>query len=91
MFETEKQFLKWLLSIIKTVHTFTDFLTEINANSHVGTDSITKSNGKFMAVSTQIPNYNYPYVYSFFFENENDIKKDTEQITHLMNDIDMLS
>lgn len=87
MWNTEKHFLEFLLNLINTSNTLADVQNNLCALACVDFDTRTTSIGTFLAISTVI-NSN-PYVYSFFFECENDVKSDTFQIMQLMGDIDI--
>lgn len=85
MFESEKQFLEWLLDLINFSHTVADMLDSLARWVCVDFEKRTTSIGTFIAIATVINGK--PYVYSFFFENENDVKSDTFQLKQLKDDI----
>lgn len=84
-FISEKQFLQWLLELINYSNTITDVQSRLCATDACDFDTKTTSIGTFIGISTVINGK--PYVYSFFFENENDVKYDTFQLKQLINDI----
>lgn len=85
MWNTEKRFLEWLLKTIKETTTLADLMNKLCALKCVDFDKRTTSIGSFIAISTAI-NGN-PYVYSFLFENENDINEDDFQLEQLRCDM----
>lgn len=85
MWNTEKHFLEWLLKTIKETKTLAELMNKLCALNCVDFDKRTTSIGSFIAISTVINGK--PYVYSFFFENENDINEDDFQLEQLRCDM----